>query len=216
MKIRQVKILSPNLIETEKFYAGILGFKPQEKTSSAISFAIGDSKLTFVKTAIPKPVYHFAFNIPKNKLNEAEEWIAAKVSIIAFENKSIIDFPNWNAKSLYFFDTNGNILEFIARFDLENESDTAFGTSRILSISEIAFVTDNVKALAEKLISENDFSFFDKQTQRPDFSVIGEDHGLLILVDSQRNWFPTQIKAESFWMEVCLENNGNLIKLEHQ
>jgi len=216
MKIKQVEIFSQNLIETEKFYAEILGFKILEKTSSTISFDIGNSKLTFIKTEDLKPVYHFAFNIPNNQLYEAENWISSKVAIIKFEEKSIIDFPNWNAKSLYFFDNNGNVLEFIARFDLENKSDEAFDNSNILSISEAAFVTKNVETLAKKLIFENDFSFFTKQIQRKDFSVIGDNDGLIILVDSERNWFPTNVKAENFWMKILIENNGSFIELENK
>jgi len=216
MKIKKVRILSRNLIETEKFYADILGFAIQEKTSATISFTIGNSELTFIKTDISNPVYHFAFNIPNNQLYEAEKWISSKTSVIKLENNPIIDFPNWNAKSLYFFDNNGNVLEFIARFDLKNESDILFNGSSILSISEIAFVTNDVEALAEKLISKNNLSYFNKQIQSKKFSVVGEDDGLLILVDSNRNWFPTEIKCESFWMEVLVENNGRLIELESE
>ena len=136
--------------------------------------------------------------------------------MIEFENKPIIDFPNWNAKSIYFVDSNGNILEFIARFDLENTSNKVFDTSSVLSISEIAFVTENVNELANKLISQNNFKYFEKQIQRNDFSVIGEENGLLIIVDSKRNWFPTNIKAENFWMKVKVENNGKVIDLENK
>ena len=216
MEIKQLELLSQNLIETEKFYTEILGFKIYEKTEYSISFVVGSSSLIFRKTENLKPVYHFAFNIPNNKLNEAEKWISSRTSLIEFENKPIIDFSNWNAKSIYFFDNNGNILEFIARFDLENSSDKTFESSSVLSISEIAFVTRDVNLLTQKFISENDFKFFEKQVQRNDFSVIGEENGLLIIVDSERNWFPTQVKAENFWMKIMVKSNGKLIELENE
>jgi len=57
-------------------------------------------------------------------------------------------------------DSTGNVLEFIARFDLDNKSDKHFDASGILEISEIAFVTDDVKELANRLIKENGFKFF--------------------------------------------------------
>lgn len=213
MKIKQLEVLSQNLAETEKFYTEILGLKIDEKTENTISFVIGGSLLIFRKTDIANPVYHFAFNIPKNKLHEAEKWVSSKIPLIEFENKPIIDFPNWNAKSIYFLDNNKNILECIARFDLENASGKTFDGSSLLSISEVAFVTENVNALAQRFIVENNFEFFKKQIQRNDFSVIGEENGLLILVDSERNWFPTPIKAENFWMKVTVEKNGKLIEI---
>jgi catechol-2,3-dioxygenase len=216
MEIKQVELLSPNLTETEKFYNEILGLEIREKTENKISFVVGISSLVFKKTESLKPIYHFAFNIPNNKLDEAEKWISSKVSLIEFEDKPIIDFPNWNAKSLYFADSNGNILEFIARFDLENTSKEIFDSSSMLSISEIAFVTENVNALARKFISKNKFKYFDKQVQRNDFSVIGEESGLLIIVDSERDWFPTNVKAENFWMKIEVENDGKLIELENK
>lgn len=215
MKIKQVEILSQNLVETENFYSEILGFKIHKKTENTISFIIGSSILTYRKTESVKPVYHFAFNIPNNKLQEAEKWISSRVSLIEFENKPIIDFPNWNAKSIYFFDNNGNILEFIARFNLQNAINTPFDSLSILSISEIAFVTRNVKELAQKFILENGFNYFSKQVPRNDFTVIGEENGLLIIVDSERNWFPTHVKSENFWMKVTVEYNKTTIELEN-
>ena len=211
MKIQKIEILSHNLIETEQFYVGVLGFEINEKTETIISFVVGGSILAFRKTDTLKPVYHFAFTVPCHQLYEAQKWGSGKVAFIAFENNPVIDFPNWNAKSLYFLDNNGNVLEFIARFDLETSRDKPFDPSAIVCISEIAFVTDHVNALAEKFISDYQFTYFDKQIQRKDFSVLGDDNGLLILVDSDRNWFPTSIKAQNFWMEITLEDKGNSI-----
>ncbi len=88
----------------------------------------------------------------KIKLEEAEKWLSSKTSFIKYKNKNVIDFDNWNAKSLYFLDSTGNVLEFIARFDLENKSDKRFDASEILEISEIALVTNNVKEMAAKLL----------------------------------------------------------------
>ncbi|MEO6303320.1 MAG: glyoxalase [Bacteroidia bacterium] len=216
MKIKQIEILSNDLIETEEFYAGKLGLNIKDKTDLKISFIVGESVLIFLKTDIKKPVYHFAFNIPNNQLAEAEQWLLQRTSIIQYENKNVIDFQNWNAKSLYFLDNNGNVLEFIVRFDLENSSPKTFRSSGILSISEMALVTNDVEELATKLINENKFSYFDKQIQGKNFSVLGEDEGLLILVDSERNWFPTDIRSEKFPVKLLIDANNNLTELEYK
>lgn len=216
MEIRQVELLSQNLLETKNFYKELLGFEVDRETQSQISFKVGTSLLIFKEAENIKPVYHFAFNIPKNKVLEAEKWISNKFPLISFESKQIIDFSHWNAKSIYFFDNNGNLLEFIARFDLDNASDGVFNSRSVLSISEIGFVTKNVNELAQKFVLENDLPLFEKQVQQDNFSVIGGENGLLIIVDPERNWFPTNIKAENFWMKVLIEKHGKLIALNSQ
>ncbi|MES2591995.1 MAG: glyoxalase [Bacteroidota bacterium] len=215
MKIKQVEIGSNNLIETEKFYTEVLGFQLIAKDASSISFKTGSSTLKIVSTKINKPVYHFAFDIPHNNLKEAEKWLFSRVTIIQFQNENIVDFPNWNAKSIYFLDNNGNVLEFIARFNNENKSDMPFEGSSIVSISEIALVTGDVEELAKELIDKYGLHYYGKQAQLDTFSVLGEAEALLILVSSEKNWFPTMIKAERFPTKALLEFNNKQIQLEY-
>ncbi|MEK6828122.1 MAG: VOC family protein [Nanoarchaeota archaeon] len=216
MKIVEIDLLSDNLYETSRFYSELLGFTISDKTESKISFKVGSSKLNFLKSDHQNCVYHFAFDIPHNKLDEALKWLLLKVNLIEFQGSNIIDFPNWNAKSLYFYDNNGNILEFIARFENDNKSDTAFDNFSIASISEIAFVTNNVEKLAKDLIQTYGLTYYHRQVQRDDFSVIGDDNGLIILVSSTRNWFPTPIKVEKFPVKVTIETNNNSFELEYK
>jgi catechol 2,3-dioxygenase-like lactoylglutathione lyase family enzyme len=216
MKINEITLLTDDLNETSRFYSELMGFTISESTDSKITFEAGSSQLTFLHTNNQNCVYHFAFDIPHNKLNEAIQWLSARVDLIEFQGKSVIDFPNWNAKSLYFYDNNGNVLEFIARFENENESYNAFDGSSIVSISEIAFVTENVEKLAKNLIQTYDLTYYFRQIQREDFSVIGDDDGLIIIVDSARNWFPTPIKVEKFPVKVTIEKNGNNLELNYE
>lgn len=60
-------------------------------------------------------------------------------------NEKVVEFPDWNAKSVYFYDAEENILEFIARYNLKTTTDEhVFGLHHILNVSEIAFsVEDN-------------------------------------------------------------------------
>ena len=91
----------------------------------------GKSKLIFEETDIDvNPYYHFAFNIPSNKFEEAFEWMKQKVELLWLEDyKSYIaDFVNWHAKSFYFLDPAGNILELIARFDLNDTVEEKFSS----------------------------------------------------------------------------------------
>jgi catechol 2,3-dioxygenase-like lactoylglutathione lyase family enzyme len=207
MKINEIKLLTNNLSATEKFYTEILGLKILERSRSQISFAAGRSRLTFLVQGQEGGIYHFAFEIPHNQLVEAQQWLSHRVDLIGFQGSSVIDFPNWNAKSLYFYDTNGNVLEFIARFDNKTESYAPFTSSSLIRISEIALVSDDVDQLASDLIRVHGLQYFRRQEQSEEFSVLGHDDGLIILVKSTRNWFPTPVHVAKFPVQITIETD---------
>ena len=82
MKIQGLDILTNDLSATKRFYNNILGFQIRKETDELISFSAGTSVLSFHKTEIERPVYHFAFTIPMNKIEEALEWMAPKAVLI--------------------------------------------------------------------------------------------------------------------------------------
>lgn len=208
MNILELTLLSNNLNETEKFYNGLLELEIINKTNFSISFSTQQTILTFIKTENQNPFYHFAFNIPNNKLVEALTWINSKIDIIEIKpNIKIADFESWNAKSFYFYDNNNNIVEFIARFDLDNKSGKNFESSSILSISEIGFAVENVKNKSIEIATKNNLTNFSKQVKRDDFVVLGNDNGLLIFVENKRPWYPTNKPAEKYWMKIKIKNN---------
>ncbi len=57
------------------------------------------------------------------------------------DDKSFIaDFIDWHARSVYFFDPAGNIVELIARDDLNDVADGAFSSRQFRNISETGLV----------------------------------------------------------------------------
>jgi hypothetical protein len=113
---------------------------------------VGSSFLQIKKsTASVSTCYHLAFNIEPSLFLESSSYIQQKnISLLASENKILIDFPDWNARSIYFKDADGNILECIARYNLPHQQfDRLFGPGDFLSISEIGVpVTDIADFLA--------------------------------------------------------------------
>lgn len=214
MKIEQIQIQTNNIQETFSFYKDILELKIIEKDEKSVTIQAGNSILKFVENSQFNSIYHFAFNIPQNKLEEAIEWCKSKVDLIIIEDQNVItNFENWNAHAVYFYDNNGNLLEFIARHDLDNQQSGEFNSKSILNISEIGIVTKNPLELGNQLIAKHGLEFFSKNTNSEAFSAIGDDEGLLILVTPNRNWYPTQTPSESNKLEVILKNNGNRIEL---
>jgi catechol 2,3-dioxygenase-like lactoylglutathione lyase family enzyme len=215
MNILEIELLTDALDQTELFYNNVIGLKTISKSNSSISFAAGSTQLTFRSSENLTPVYHFAFDIPNNKLTEAFAWIEKKTEILdVVPPQKIADFYNWNAKSFYFYDNNGNILEFIARFSLDNASEKPFDGTSIVSVSEIGFVAKNVSQLSDEICKKYALSVFSKQPKLNKFIVLGTDIGLFILVEENRDWYPTHKKAKSFWTKVVFDNNGKTREIE--
>ena len=214
MKIDQIQISTKDIQRTKSFYQEVLGLFILENDKNSVTIQAGESILKFVEDPQFNSIYHFAFNIPENQLEEAIEWCQNKVDLILIEDKKVIaHFENWNAHAVYFYDNNGNLLEFIARHDLNNEQVGEFNSASILNISEIGIVNENPFELGKELIEEHGLHFFSKNNNSEFFSAIGDDNGLLILVRPNRNWYPTQTPAESNPVKISLENNENLVEL---
>lgn len=214
MKLAHIQIQSSDIQQTATFYKDILDLPIIEKTKNSVSIQAGDSVLEFVENPEFKSIYHFAFNIPKNKLDEAIDWCKSKVDLIFIEDQKVItNFENWNANAVYFYDNNGNLLEFIARHDLDNAQTEIFSSKAILNISEIGIVNENPLALGNQLIAQHGLEFFSKNANSELFAAVGDDEGLLIMVKPNRNWYPTQTPSESNKTAVRIENKGNKIEL---
>lgn len=215
MKLLELELLSDDILKTEVFYNQVLGLETIYKDSTSVSFNAGATKLTFRSSNNVKPVYHFAFDVPNNKLLEAFDWIEKKTEIMyVIPPDKIADFYNWNAKSFYFYDNNGNILEYIARNDLDNATQNPFDGKSILSVSEIGLVSKNVAKQCDELFEKYGLSPYSKQPKLDKFIVLGTVTGLFILVEENRDWYPTKVKAKSFWTKVVFIYNDETSVLE--
>jgi len=208
MKIHTVKLETPALSQVTDFYR-LLGLEVITAEAGKTHVRIGSSWLVFSEKPSTTGIYHFAFNIPCNHIREGMAWLErAGIVLIANEKgENQIDFPNWNAEATYFFDPAGNIVELIARRDLQNESEQSFGPDSLLEISEIGIVTDDVPAWNARAETEFGIPPFNKQKPAADFSALGSDMGLFIVVSEGRKWFLTDIPAGKAPLEVSFEND---------
>jgi catechol 2,3-dioxygenase-like lactoylglutathione lyase family enzyme len=217
--IALIELVSPDLKQTIGFYSGLLGLDIVEAVPGKAAFQLGETRLEFIEYPTSEPVYHIAFDIPKNKLQEALDWFAARLEVLSLpDGGRIMNFANWNAESFYFFDTTGNLLECIVRHDRQEEASGPFGAEQLLRVSELGIVTSHVPSLAEKLEIEYGLLPFVKQPVLENFAAIGDETGLLILSQEGRNWFPTQLPAKSFYWKLQLsvrkEEAGNPSELK--
>ncbi len=181
------------LAEMRNFYHGQLGLPVLEETAGKLTLG-GATRLTFVRSKPEqgRPFYHFAFNIPENKIRLAREWQLKRTRIIppsqglrdpAFPD-DIVAFRNWNAHSIFFWDPAGNLVEYIARHDLANAASGPFTSADLLYASEIGLVVDDVDSVASELKAT--FELEQYRGGSAAFRAIGDEHGLLLTMKRGR------------------------------
>jgi catechol-2,3-dioxygenase len=209
MNIRYLELLTADLYSQRDFYAHILEL-PAKLTSSDLEIRAGTTELVFTQAPPDfEGAYHFAFNIPENQFRTAKEWISGRVPLLRDENgKDEFKSESWNSDSVYFKDAAGNILEFIARYNLKNAVYGDFDSKHILQVSEIGLPSEDVLGLANELCTRLGLSVFMQQPNEA-FTPVGDDNGLFILPAKDRIWKPDSgVPAELLPVKVKGNANG--------
>jgi len=211
MKIKSLTLYTRNLEKQIDFYGNTLGLKQVSQAEGQASFQVGKSILNLVQRDQATP-YHFAINIPGNQVNEALTWLKQRVVILKYGTDEIQDFSNWNAKAIYFYDKDQNIVELIARKNLEYGQQENFSAYSLLEISEIGMPVDDIKTAYEALQEKATFEIFDGGFDR--FCAIGDEYGLFICINKHlKDWFPTGDKAHSSAFEIQFEQKDQAFQL---
>jgi hypothetical protein len=145
------------------------------------------------------------------------KWCENRIELIKKEDDVLITkFESWNANAVYFYDNNDNLLEFIARKGINNFETETFSNEQILNISEIGIVKDNPLEFGNQLIQKYGLNLFEKNQNSEIFTAIGDESGLLIIVKTDRNWYPTETPAKSYWTKLGLSNKdqSNTIEID--
>ena len=202
MQIKELKIYSSKIKDQAEFYSKVLGLNIISFSEENVSLELGKSILSIEFKPETTP-YHFAVNIPANKEVEALEWLKSRVEILKDGVNEIQDFDFWNAKAIYFYDRDENIVELIARKKLKNSSSQKFDVTQLLEISEIGVPTLDIEKEYEHLKSITGIEIFDGGFER--FCAIGDENGLFICINKKiKDWFPTNDKAFSSEFKIKL------------
>lgn len=195
MYIKRLKLFSSNIDQLQEFYQSVLGIEIIGQKLGSFQCRIGESELIFEEKGNSTP-YHFAFNIPCNKESEALQWLKERVDVLKYENRELVDFKDWNAKAMYFYDTDRNIVELIARKNLNNGSERKFGSETFLELSEIGIPVVDVKKTFGVLNATIQLQIYDGSFEK--FCALGDEHGLFICINKNRKmWFPMDDLAHS-------------------
>jgi catechol-2,3-dioxygenase len=169
--------------------AAASGFHPATYGATRLRFGGG-----------PPMCSHFAINVPPQRFEEAVEWVRERADLVEDD----VPFEAWRARSAYFFDPGGNIVELIAR-------ERAPGKELFLEISEVGLPVTDVGAAVEWLESELGLPYF--SGNRRDFAAVGDDRGLFIVVPVGRPWLFTDEPAPDAPLRVTIESerSGELV-----
>lgn len=220
--IRSIRLQTQVPLEEMKdFYGNKIGFQILEQSAERLVLKAGFTEIVFTKApaGTDAPYYHFAFNIPENKILEAYEWQKAKTPIILprpgarneqrskGHPKEVYHFQRWNAHSIFFLDPAENLVEYIARHELKNASiEPGFSTHNLQFVSEIGFIVDDPLQMASWM--EEKMSLRPYFNNSPSFQPMGDAMGLLLLLQSNTLWtnfsgeghptsvFPTEVHIQ--------------------
>jgi catechol-2,3-dioxygenase len=206
MRLETVRLLTGDLDAQASFYGEVLGLRVVERTATLVVVQAGATRLAWAAAAQGwRGAYHFAFNIPKNKLAEAKRWAAERVPLIrSAAGDDEFDFANWDARAVYFYDAAGNIVELIARQALNNAAEAAFGGAQLLEVSELGLASADVPATVQLCRAALGVDVF-RGSSGESFAAVGDDHGLFIIVREGRLWYPdTGVPADPLPVEATV------------
>lgn len=206
MEIIEVRIQTAQPNELHRFYGETLG-QPVDAHGDGFVVTIGATSLV-VSGAEPGtiPAYHLAFTIPRNALPPAKAWLAQRTALLTdADGQDQFRFDEWEAEAIYFSDPAGTILELIAWEALANDARGPFGPTDLLAVSEVGVVVPDVPATVARL-GEAGFAPY-RDDWSPDFAPVGDAIGRLIVVRTDRPWFPVGTPAAPAPLTVVLRGD---------
>lgn len=214
MKIKEASLKTRDINSMKTFYTEILGMPLTKESEDKFQVLAGSSLLEFTSENVEdEPFYHFAFDIPSNKFREAKKWVLSKVKLNLEDSEDEANFSHIPALSLYFYDPAGNIVEFISRHDIAEESEEIFTQKSILNISEMSLTVVDAIKTAEKLIdlgikerdgdpiSNSSLNFMGKSATGP----------FLLLTQPGRRWIFSNKLSAIYPIEIVLDTNDRVV-----
>lgn len=212
MLIRNLTLYTDDLNALHGFYKEMLPGCRLSFNTAILVIEFRQGELRFLLSEQPT-CYHFAINVPFPQIDELAEKVSTQSPILPGpDGKPVVEFPNWNARSVYFKDPGGNIVELIGRKDYIITGQPE--GSPFLNISEIGLATDDFIRIRE--ILKDDLQLESYWTEGDYFNAFGDPEGLFILVDSRKKqWFPTNQEAYPYGFRSVIEHTGNCIQMRY-
>lgn len=205
MNILSVQFETNIIPEIKKFYKSI-GFRVREIDDKLI-ISVQHSEIVFKRNEalMNESLYHFAIDIPPSKCNRIKASIKNKFELLVEEDDDEIYFEHINARSSYINDPSGNIVEFVARNDLDNKYIEVVNMD-FLRISEISLVTNKVIETFNQLkmygFRERDNEILENSLN---FICSGIEKSYILLTKENRRWLFSDKLSKSFPIKIITD-----------
>ncbi len=204
MRITELRLQTADVARQKQFYFNKMGLALLEESENAISLQAGSTRLIFERAEQGlRPLYHFAFNIPENKLAPAKAWLTQQEVVLSQVHPDDWYSTSWNSHAVYFYDPAGSVVEFIARHNLPNASTGTFTARDILYVSEIGLVVNDVPAAVKALRAKLGLDVY--QDMAENFAPLGDEYGLFIVVKRGRTWLASDRRSDVFSTTVTIQ-----------
>jgi len=214
MQIVHVNLKTHKLKEMKQFYEQVLGFSIEAETPNSFQITLGKSSIEFNDRDVAgEPYYHFACDIPSNQFVEAKKWILGRTNLLTENGEDEISFAFLNAKSFYFEDASGNIIEFIARLEDNPPSDQPFSIKSIQKLSEMSLVVHDKMPVANLFITNRIVARNDSEVTSTSSLAFMSDNKTkvyLLLANPNRKWLFSEKKSKVFPIDITLDSGINL------
>lgn len=203
MKIIAIELYTADLAGTRKFYTQQLGLSIVSESVDSLTLQVGWTQLTFRAVDKPTAPYHFAITVPTDMLEVCLH--GYPLDYLTILGQEIIEIPDWRARSCYFRDNNGNLLKFVARRDLAWFDPNFTMNDLFQGITEMGIATECVPTTTRQLMNRFGLPLYRRFIPTLESSVLGNDAGLLSIVQTGTNWPFTKMAASMNHCQVTFE-----------
>lgn len=194
MRIDHVLLPVPDPAKTAVFWRDTLGLTVHIGKASCV-VQVGWTRLQLVADPGTQPgTQHLAINVPGDAGPAAEAWLRQRATVLGDGLAELS--PSRDASSVYFEDApGGTVLELVARRRLPQRLGAApFGSRHLLGISEVGVPVPSVPTARDRLARGAGLRPIDASGSS-EFTAVGDDEAMLVLVAPDRPWFPTLDRA---------------------
>lgn len=194
MEILELALPSTNIDAQNRLFSKTLGFPVERISNREIAVACGQTTLRFF-SAKQQFLFHYCFLIPPGCLSSLIAFLDRRqFEPLLYSGERTVDFGN--GRSVYFWDADGNIAEFIERPSLDFKERTEFSISEVICLNEIGIPSRNPMAFAQQLIAEFGIQPMAGAIWREAFVWCGDFRGVFLIPKLGRSWMPTNKPAE--------------------